>query len=98
MEVAVAGVKDVGNAQTGLGGHARHLVENAWELGARDDAVLHDVIRRDAAHGGESSFAALPYERAFGVGLCESLLPCAVLRAALAHALHLRIHFVDGAV
>ncbi len=36
--------------------------------------------------------------RALGVGLCESLLPCAVLCAELADALHLRVDFVDGAV
>ena len=98
MKVAVAGVEDVGDAQAGLGGHRLHLVEDARERGARDDAVLHDVVGRDAAHGGEGGFAALPDESAFGVGLRESLFPCAVLCAELADALHLRVDFVDGAV
>ena len=86
VEVAVAGVEDVGDAQAGLGGHLVHAREYGRKRGARDDAVLHDVVGRDAAHGGEGGFAALPDEGALGVGLREALLPCAVLCAELADA------------
>ena len=64
MQVAVAGVEDVGDAEADLGGHAGDFVQHAREGGAGDDAVLHDVVGRDAAHGGEGGFAALPDEGA----------------------------------
>ena len=41
---------------------AQHL----GQLGARDDAVLHEVGRADPADGGERRLAALPHERPLG--------------------------------
>ena len=42
------------------------------ERGAGNDAVLHDVVGGDAAHGGEGGFAAFPDEGALGFGLRDA--------------------------
>ena len=61
VEVAVTGVKDIRNAKVFYGGHLGYLFEDGWKCGARDYAVLHDVVRGETAGCGEGSFAALPY-------------------------------------
>ena len=78
MQVAVAGVKDVGHAQAGFAAMRVDFVEDARKRGARNDAVLHDVVGRDAAHRGEGGFAAFPDEGAFGFGLRDANFRCAV--------------------
>jgi len=72
MEVAVAGVEDVGDADACCGAEARDFAHDFREGGAGDDAVLHDVVGGDAAHGGEGGFAPFPDERALGVGLRDA--------------------------
>ena len=67
MEVAVAGVEDVGDADARFGAEAPDFAHDLWEGGARNDAVLDDVVGGDAAHGGEGGFAAFPDEGALGV-------------------------------
>ena len=67
MQVAVTGVKDVRDAQTGFGTQPRDLAQHRRDLFARDHAVLHVVVRRDTAHRGKRALAALPHQRAFGV-------------------------------
>ncbi len=61
VEVAVTGVKDICDAKVFCGGHLGYLFENCGKCRARDDAVLHDIVRREAAGRGEGGFAALPY-------------------------------------
>ena len=81
VEVAVASVEDVGAAEVDLGGHAGDGFKDAGKCGAGDDAILHDVVGRDAAHGGEGGFAALPDEAAFFGSEGEANLPGTVLFA-----------------
>ena len=66
MEVAVAGVEDVADAQAGS---LRELVDAAQhlrQLRARDDAVLHVVVGADPAHRGERRLAPAPDRGALG--------------------------------
>ena len=63
VQVAVAGVEDVGDLQPVLGGE---LVDPAQHLGqprARDHAVLDVVGRRDPAHRRERRLARPPDQR-----------------------------------
>src|SRR5436853_21171 len=43
MEIAVAGMKDVGDAQSGLSRECLDLTEDSGDVRARDDSVLHDL-------------------------------------------------------
>ena len=61
-------------------------------FGARNDAVLHDVVGRDASHGGEGGFAAFPDDHALGFRLRDANLPRAACGADLANVPH---QFVD---
>jgi hypothetical protein len=65
MEIAIAGVKDVCDAQPGLVRHFANTAEGLTELAARHHAVLHDEVGRKPAHGAESALAALPDSQAF---------------------------------
>src|SRR5438132_4666976 len=53
MEIAVAGMKDVGDAQSGLSRECLDLTEDSGDVRARDDSVLHDIVRADTADRGE---------------------------------------------
>ena len=86
VQVAVAGVEDVGHDQVVL---ARHLVdplEHLGQLRARDHAVLDEVVRRDPAHRRERRLAHLPEQRALGLVARD---PHVVGAAALADRHHL---------
>ena len=98
MEVAVAGVEDVGDAEAGGGAEACDFAQDLREGGARDDAVLHDVVGGDAAHGGEGGFAAFPDEGAFGVGLGDANFRGGVGAADFVDVGHEGCDFGDGAV
>src|ERR1700674_4274556 len=65
MEIAVAGVKDVGDPKSGLPRKRLDVAENFGDLRARDDPVLHDIVRADAADGGERTAASFPEQRSF---------------------------------
>src|SRR5207253_3707287 len=60
MEIAVAGVEHVPDAQTRGRDDLVHAAEHVRKLRARDDAVHHHVGRRHAAVRAEGGFAALP--------------------------------------
>ena len=61
MDVAVAGVEDVGDAQAMLLGRRRWIAAGCrGSLRARHDAVLRAVARRQPADGAERVLAALP--------------------------------------
>ena len=66
MEVAVAGVEDIGDPQAVLGSQIGDLLQDAGDLLARNDAVLHEVIAADPAHCGEGALAAFPHQLALG--------------------------------
>ena len=74
MQVAVAGVEDVGDAHRGGVGEAPDLGQHLRQPGARDDAVLHVVRRADPADRGERRLAALPHERPLGRVLRDARL------------------------
>src|SRR6185436_8435212 len=67
VEVAVAGVEDVGHLHVVLGRELIDAVEHLGQLRARDDAVLDEVVRADAAHRRERRLAGLPEELALGL-------------------------------
>ncbi len=64
VQVAVAGVEDVGDAQARGAGQRLDLGQHARDLGARDDAVLHDVVGRQPSHRRERALAPLPHQLA----------------------------------
>src|SRR3954468_15373288 len=60
VQVAVAGVEDVADLQPVLAREGVDALEHLGQPRARDHAVLHVVVRRDAAHGREGGLAHLP--------------------------------------
>ena len=78
VKIPVAGVEDVGDAQASFSAEAGNFAHDLRERGAGNDAVLNDVIGRDPAHGGESSFAAFPDESALRIRLRDANFPGAV--------------------
>ena len=86
MQVAVAGMKHIGDAQAVFRRHVLHAAEHQRQLGARDGAVHAVIVRRDAADGRERGFAAGPEQQPllFGIGDAiryRSTLPGDVLDA-----------------
>ena len=67
VEVAVAGVEDVADAQPVVALELADPLEHLGQLRARDDAVLDVVVGADPAHRGERRLASLPEERPLGV-------------------------------
>ncbi len=85
VEVAVAGVEDVGDPQSAL---ARHLGDAAQHLGQRragDDPVLDVVVRADPPDRGKGGLASLPEQRPLLVGLGDADLGRAHLAADPLH-------------
>src|SRR5947209_19167576 len=93
MAMAIAGMTDVRYAQSRGIAHSFNLAQDFRQCGARDDPVLHDVIRRDASHGRKSSLASLPYEGALGVRLGDTNFPSSAIRADRGHLLGQFFHF-----
>ena len=98
MEVAVAGMKDIADTQTGGRGHAADLFENNRKLGAWDHAILHDVARRKAPGSGEGRFAAFPDEEALLLASGKTIFPCAIRLTKFADPRHLKIDLGGRAV
>ena len=98
VEVAVAGVEDVGDADACGCAEARDFAHDLRESRAGDDTVLNDVVGGDAAHGGEGGFAAFPDEGALGVGLRDANFRGGVGAADFVDVSHERGNFGDGAV
>src|SRR3954447_3938263 len=65
VQVAVTGVEHVGHPQPRRARHLADAGQGGAQLGTRDDAVLHEVVRADATHRGERRLAALPDQRPF---------------------------------
>ena len=81
MEIAVARVKNVGNAQTVLLAKARNFAHNLMKSRAGNHPVLDNIVRRDVANRGEGGFAAFPDEGALGIGLRDADFPRAIRTA-----------------
>src|SRR5229473_3424072 len=67
MDVAVAGVEHVGNAELILGTDPLDLAENVRQLGAWHHAVLRAVTRRQPTHGSKGLLAALPEQQSLRI-------------------------------
>src|SRR6266850_2317631 len=67
VQVAVARVEHVADAQAVRGHDLVHAREHVRQLGARDDAVHHHVGGRHAAVGAEGRLAAFPEQLALGL-------------------------------
>jgi hypothetical protein len=91
MQVAVAGVEDVGHLQVVLARERVDAVEHVAQRRARDDRVLHVVVRGDAAHGREGGLAHLPEDLALGLVARHADLAAAGLLAQLAHLVEGRL-------
>src|SRR5712692_2250947 len=93
MQVAVAGVEDVGYTQARFRAELFDVAHHLGQRRARDHAVLNDVVRRDASHCGESGLAALPDQGAFLLRLRHANLPRAAGLTDLPHLRHQQFHF-----
>ena len=65
MEIAVAGMEDIGDAQACLLRQLGHVAQHRRQLGARNGRVDAIVIGRDAADGGKRGLAPGPEEQPF---------------------------------
>ncbi len=63
MQIAIAGVKHIGDAQAVLGRHFLHAHQNQRQLGARNGAVHAQVVGRDAADRGECRLTSSPEQQ-----------------------------------
>ena len=80
MQVAVARVEHVGDAQAVLGRQVRHARQHVGQAVARNGAVHGQVVGRDAPDRRERRHAALPE-------LLALVLACADAQEGGAHAL-----------
>src|SRR6267143_1651597 len=76
MPVAVAGVKDVGDAQVVPGADRSDLRHDLRQSAARHDAVLHVVVRRESPQSAECALAPFPQALPFCLILGEPDLTC----------------------
>ena len=98
VQVAVAGVEDVGHPQPGLVAHLGDPVEHLGEPGAGHHAVLHEVVGGDPADRGERRLAAPPDRRALVGGARDVQPGAAVLLADRLDLLELDAALLGGAV
>src|SRR5215207_2365362 len=98
VEVAVAGVEDVGDPEAVLFAQVRYLLQYGTELRARDDPVLDVVIVGDGSHRPECSLPALPEQGALLVVLGDPNLRGVVVLTDLNDLVELALHLGLGAV
>src|SRR5260370_42427320 len=67
MDVAIAGVEHVGNAELILGTNPLDRAEDVRQLGAWHDAVLRAITRRQPTHGSKGLLAALPEQESLRI-------------------------------
>src|SRR5271167_1211746 len=91
MEIAIAGMKDVGDAKTGFAAETRNLAHYLRQSRSRYHTVLDDVVRRDAAHGSEGGFASLPHQGALGFALRQPNFQSTILAAEFINVAHKRL-------
>src|SRR5262245_46411344 len=83
MNVAVAGVKNIRNAQTVLPAALANEPHHLRQLRSRHNAILRDEIRTEPANRAERAFPRLPEISTLLVGFGKSHLARAVLAANL---------------
>src|SRR6185295_5057263 len=91
VDVAVAGVEDVGDTQAVALGSGRDAPEDLGDARARYDSVLRAVVRRQTSDRAEGALATLPEGGAFGVIAGGANFAGSVLSADGAHALRQRV-------
>ena len=97
VQVAVAGVEHVGNAQAEFLGQPADPVQNLGELGPGNRAVHAVVVRRQSAHGRKRCLAPLPEAFLVGGILRHADIGTVGLKDRL-HAVRVGVHFVRGPV
>ena len=98
VQVPVAGVEHVRDADPGLGGQGGDPGQHRAERGPRHHAVLHDVRRADPADRGERRLAPGPDGRPLGRVVGRPDLCCPGRLAQRAHGRQLRLDLRGRAV
>ncbi len=98
VEVAVAGVEDVGDDEPVALGDRVHAGEDLGELGARHHAVVQVVVGRDLRNRAERGLASLPDQRALGVVGGHADRADVVRPGRRLHGTRLRLHGLGDAV
>src|SRR5919106_3430925 len=88
MEIAVAGMKHVGDAEIKLFADLGNAFHYLGQLASRHHAVLDVIVGRQGPHSTEGAFAPLPKELAFGLIFSDSGLARAATSANIAHEFH----------
>src|SRR5262245_17517435 len=87
MDIAITGMKDIGDAQVIFLGHPCDNSQNLRHLSAWDDPILSTIVRRQTPDCTECAFAALPQRHPLGIITCDPHFPRMVL---LTHLHNLR--------
>ncbi len=98
MNIAVAGVEDVGDSQFVLVTHGADETHDFRQFASRHDAVLRDVVGAQATDRTEGAFAAFPQGGALGIVLGQAHFAGVVLAANLLDPLGLLLHALGQAV
>src|SRR5919202_2631156 len=93
VQVAVAGMKHVGDAEARLARDLLDARQGGGQLRARNDAVDRVVVRRQAADGGEGALTAGPQRRALGLVARQPDGQRMIVTAHLLDGLGLRLDF-----
>ena len=96
MQIAVAGVEDVAHTQAVLLGQRVDAAKDLGQLRARHDAVLHVVVRADAAHRRERGLAPAPHRLPVERIGRDAYLPRLVRAADRLDLLEVLLHLLDG--
>src|SRR5918996_1768840 len=88
MEIAVAGMKHVGDAEIKLFADLADSLHYLRQLASRHHAVLDVIVGRQGPHSTEGAFAPLPKKLAFRLIFSDSDLARAATRANIAHEFH----------
>eukprot|EP01136_Pigoraptor_vietnamica_P010494 Opistho-1_new@48175 len=98
VQIAIAGMEDIGAAQAVLLLHLRNRQEDGRQVLARDGGVHAHVVGADAARGGEGVLAPAPELQALGLGLADLALRGAAVQQHGQHARDLLGHLLGRAV
>ncbi len=92
MQIAVAGMKHIGDAQAVFRRHLLHAVQHQRQLRARNGAVHAVIVRRDAADRRERRLAAGPEQQPLVLGIGHA---ASYRAAALGDVLHALEQMID---
>src|SRR5215471_4739940 len=98
MEIAVAGMKDIGDEHAVARGDGAHLAHDHRQLGPRHHRVLEEVGGREPPHGAGGRLAPSPQQGAFGIVAGQTHLERPVLAADGGDPLSVHADLGAGAV